>query len=98
MGCFIDKHPARALPTLEGNANVKDILTGHYKRRDDAINKCMKAAKKLNFNVFAIQDGGQCFSSANAKVAGLKYGKSPNCDKKSGKGGPMANAVYEILN
>ena len=31
LGCYKDKYPNRAIPTLEGNNEVKNILTGHYK-------------------------------------------------------------------
>ena len=96
LGCFADKHPARAIPTLEENDKVKSVLTPHYKRRDYAIEKCYGAAKFLKFNAFAVQDGGQCFASKNTKAEALKYGKSTNC-KDDGKGGPLASAVYEIL-
>jgi len=99
LGCFRDRllNGKRALPTLEGNANVAAILTGqHYKRRDNALGKCMNAAKHLNYDVFAVQDGGQCFAAKNARIAATKYGKSTLCNS-DGKGGPMANDVYEIV-
>ena len=96
LGCWKDQHPNRALPTIEGNSEVKSILTGHYKRRFDALGKCMRAAKKLGFNVFAVQDGGQCFAGKDAKVTAMRYGKSNECDAKTGKGGPLANDLYEL--
>ena len=72
------------------------ILDDHYKRRTDAIKKCYDAAINLGYNTFAVQDGGQCFSSKTADVTYNKYGSSSDCggDKK---GGPMANDVYKIL-
>ena len=71
-----------------------DPLDGHYKTRQDAVDKCFKAALKMKFEVFAVQDGGQCFSSADARS---KYKQAGNSDKcKIMKGGPMANDVYEI--
>ena len=45
--------------------------------------------------MFALQDGGQCFSSATATVSHEKYGTSTDCEA-GGKGGPMANDVYKI--
>ena len=96
MGCYKDRYPDRAIPTLEGNAEVKNILTGHYKRRVNALGKCMNAAKHIGATVFALQDGGQCFASKKAKVAALRYGKTIGCGK-DGKGGALASDVYEIV-
>ena len=94
LGCFKDSIP-RAIDSLEGNSKVTSILIGHYKTRIDAIEKCYLAAKQLWYNVFALQDGGQCFSSAIAMFTHDRYGTSSDCaiDKK---GGPMANDVYII--
>ena len=44
---------------------------------------------------FAIQDGGQCFSSETAHQTYDKYGTSTEC-LPDGEGGPMANQVYKI--
>ena len=92
LGCWKDSIP-RALPSFEGTSPTLD---GHYKRRERAFQKCFELAKSLNHKIFAVQDGGQCFASKNAKAEALKYGESPNC-KDDGKGGPLASAVYEIL-
>ena len=43
--------------------------------------------------IFAIQDSGAC-SGANTLDGYQKYGKSTRCE--GGKGGPLANDVYEI--
>ena len=75
---------------LEGKS---DALKVHYKRRDNPVEKCYTAALENKMPVFGIQDGGQCFGSADAKAA-KKYGASSACS--AGKGGPMANSVYEL--
>ena len=93
IGCWKDK-VARAIPTLEGNGNVTSIIDGHYKRRSREVEKCYLAALSLGFNTFAVQDGGQCFSSADAATTYNKYGKSTKC--YGGTGGPLANDVYRI--
>ena len=54
----------------------------------------MKAAIEKGFEVFAIQDGGQCLGSADAKARYKMGGSSTQC--RSMKGGPLANDVYEI--
>ena len=89
----MDKLP-RAIPTLEGNNKVSSIIDGHYKRRSREIEKCYQATLSLGYDTFAVQDGGQCFSSANAASTFNRYGKSTNC--YGGTGGPMANDVYRI--
>lgn len=99
LGCYNDKIP-RVIAELETstNANVTAVLgdtsVGKYKSREDAIAKCFKAAKVLGYTVFAVQDGGQCFSSATAEADSIKAGESTAC-LSDGKGGPMANAVYK---
>ncbi|KAL9972614.1 hypothetical protein ACROYT_G018952 [Oculina patagonica] len=91
IGCFQD-HGSRAIPTLEGHDS---ILDGSYQLRQNAIEKCYLAAKKRGFQVFAVQNGGWCASSASAFKTFNKYGKSSAC-KSDGKGGPWANQVYYI--
>ena len=93
VGCFKDD-VVRSIETLEGNPKVSKILTGHYKTRKTPVQKCYQAAKALNFKVFAVQDGGQCMSSATALKSYKNYGKSEAC--VSEKGGPMANYVWKI--
>ena len=77
---------------LEGKS---DILNEHYTRRENPIEKCHAAAAGKGYTIFAVQDGGQCFSSADAKTKYKKHGSSKACSS-DGKGGPMANSVYEI--
>ena len=81
----------RAIPQLEGK---DDVLNDNYKTRHDAIKKCAEAARQRGYTVFALQDGGWCASSTDAKFTYSKYGKSFAC--KNGKGGPFANNVYEV--
>ena len=80
---------------LEGKST---ILNEHYKRRNKPIEDCYNAAAEKGYVIFGLQDGGQCFSSfpdnGVKKVGFKKYGPSSAC--RGGKGGPMANSVYEI--
>jgi len=48
------------------------------------------------YNVFAVQDGGQCFGLNTEVITYNKYGASTDC-LSDGKGGPMANEVYQIM-
>jgi len=91
VGCYKDTAD-RAIPTLEG---TDAILDGHYQARIQAIEKCYEAANKRGFEVFAVQDGGWCASSATAVTTFDKYGVSSACGV-DGEGGPWANQVYFI--
>ena len=77
---------------MEGKS---DILNEHYTIRANPIQKCHDAAVGEGYTIFAVQDGGQCFSSAGASDTYNKYGPSRFCSH-DGEGGPMANSVYEI--
>ena len=92
LGCWTDKSN-RAIPTLEGKSS---LLDGSFTSRKDAIQKCFAAARSLGYQVFAVQDGGWCASSATAKSTFKKYGESTGCNP-DGKGSSMANAVYEMM-
>ena len=70
-------------------------MDGHYRWREHPIQKCYVTAKSLGRQIFAIQDGGQCFTSEGAQMSHQIYGPSSDC-KNDGEGGPMANEVYEI--
>ena len=83
------------METLEGNGNVSSILDGHYKRRQNSVQKCYKAALSLGFRLFAVQDGGYCSASSSMETY-EKKGPSSACSK-DGTGGPMANHVYKMI-
>jgi hypothetical protein len=91
LGCWKDDIP-RALPVLEGKSA---LLDGLYRSRDNPIQKCHAAAAEKGYTIFAVQDSGQCFSSADAKTKYKTHGSSTAC-ASDGEGGPMANSVYEI--
>ena len=100
LGCYRDNivNGKRVIPSIEGITpfvNGTIILDGHYKSRWNAIGKCYLAAWNLGYTTFAVQDGGQCFSSADARKNYNKFGKINACES-DGKGGPMANEVYAI--
>ena len=83
MGCYKDT-ASRAIPILEGQSF---ILDGSYWHRVDPIAKCAVAALSWGYNMFAVQNGGQCFGSATAPLTFDKYGKSTAC-WNGGEGGP----------
>ncbi|XP_078691944.1 uncharacterized protein LOC144922175 [Branchiostoma floridae x Branchiostoma belcheri] len=91
LGCWADTSD-RAIPILEG---TDPRLDGPYQSRQDAIQKCYQVAQSRGFTVFAVQNGGQCFGSANAFNTYNRYGPSTAC-AADGEGGPWANEVYQI--
>jgi len=90
LGCWKDDIP-RALTLLDG---ANQVLDGYYKTRESAIKKCHIAAYQKGLQIFAVQDGGQCFGSLGINSNYTKYGAATNC--KAMKGGSMANDVYEV--
>ena len=88
MGCFKDKQD-RAIKSLETKC---DLLDGHQNNRRDAIDKCYRCARRFGYKVFALQDGGQCFSDATGDFE--RYGTA-TCSG-NGLDGRYANDVYQI--
>ena len=91
VGCWEDRK-SRAVPILERS---DDRLRDTYWNRKAAIEKCYVVARENGLRIFSIQNGGQCFGSADRNVY-KKYGRSTKC--KNMKGGDWANDVYTILN
>ncbi|EDO50076.1 predicted protein [Nematostella vectensis] len=83
VGCFSDK-PERAMGKM-----IQDLRSHR-----DPIGRCSELAVKQGYQVFGVQDGGQCFFGPKAHITYDKYGTSKQC--KDLKGGKWANDVYEI--
>jgi len=58
------------------------------------VEKCAQYARDHHYSVFAVQNGGECFTGPNAHATYNKYGHAKNCDH--GKGGGWANDVYNF--
>jgi len=71
------------------------ILDGSHRRRKNTISKCALAAIRAGYQMFAVQSGGLCASSATAPQTFDKYGESSAC-QPDGEGGPYANQVYTL--
>ena len=92
IGCYADKLSAPAILSLEG----KDVLLdGDPDTREDAEQKSARVTLKRGYVYFAIQDDGRCLSNLTAQDTYNKYGLSADC--QGGKGGKMANDVYEVI-
>ena len=79
---------------------VPSILDGNYATRYNAVEKCYRAAVSRKYKVFALQRNGYCSSSPDAESTYKKHGypeegDTPACDS-NGKGGKLANEVYQI--
>eukprot|EP00058_Branchiostoma_floridae_P020771 XP_002606261.1 hypothetical protein BRAFLDRAFT_83987 [Branchiostoma floridae] len=92
LGCWKDNLTDRAIPTLEG---TDPRLGDSYGARSNPVEKCYQVAHSRGLTVFAVQDGGQCFGSANGHNTFFKYGRSSACGV-DGEGGTSTNEVYLI--
>ena len=81
LGCWKDSFD-RAVPGFQGYL----IVNGSY------VLGCYEIAKSLGFDIFAVQFGGECYTSLEALKSYNKYGGSSDCE--SGSGGRLANDVY----
>ncbi|XP_048576007.1 neurogenic locus notch homolog protein 2 [Nematostella vectensis] len=90
LGCYKDAATS-AIASLEG---VDPILDGAPNVRTHAKRKCALVAVNRGYTVFAVQDGGKCFSADDAHLTYFKYGTSSSC--VDGKGGVLANDVYVL--
>ena len=79
-GCFKDDKP-RALTYLG--------------IRVTAVEQCYAQAKKRGYDIFAVQNGDECWVQLPSDQHD-KYGNAKNC--YDGKGGVMTNNVYQIGN
>ena len=56
---------------------------------------CFQRAKYLGYDVFAIQNNGECFTTSRAGETYKQYGRSKACSA-DGSGGVLALEVYNI--
>ena len=80
LGCWKDKVPRAIVDGYEGHTDIQG---------------CFERAKALGNNVFAVQNGKECWTTATAGETYNKYGVTNGCSA-SGTGGKMANEVYKI--
>ncbi|PFX33592.1 Tolloid-like protein 1 [Stylophora pistillata] len=90
LGCWKDTETFAVTP-LEG---ADPLLTEPYLTRKKPIDTCAQVARKHDFRVFAIQNGGACLSGPTAGRMFNQFGESSSC--KAGKGGLFANDVYRL--
>ena len=79
MGCYKDTSD-RAFP--------------NYHRTNGTVEGCYKEALELGYEVFGVQNKGECWLDGAKKNNYDKHGESPAC--RNGIGGVWANDVYRI--
>ena len=82
-GCYNDKR-RRAIKYRLGN----------FHRRKDPVSACAAAALRRRFKVFAVENGGECYSGRLAHRTYNRYGPTNRC--RGGRGGPWAMDVYKF--
>ncbi|XP_028405506.1 uncharacterized protein LOC114528113 isoform X2 [Dendronephthya gigantea] len=91
LGCWHEDEKLQSLMSLEG---TDDLLQGSYKSRRNKITKCAMAARKRNFKVFALHNGGECRSGQSEGKTYQAHGKSRSCHE--GVGNYVSNHVYHV--
>ncbi|XP_039259925.1 uncharacterized protein LOC120336329 [Styela clava] len=96
LGCYNEEKPWKGNRIVAPVEDKFPTVSGSYKSRTNAIEKCAKVASCLGYKVFVIQDGGWCATSENAHKVYGKYGSSNAC-AQDGEGAGGTNAVYMLL-
>ena len=97
LGCWKDNLLSPAIPTLEGKSELlgQPPPEGIHLSLSDAIKRCFTAALSFGFNMFAIQNGRYCASSATGLKTYQMYGAATTC-MDNGEGWTVLNEVYEV--
>ena len=74
---------------------LDSLLDDSYQYRRRPFIKCALAAFNRGFEVFGIEDGGQCFTGPHAHKTYAVHGASDRC-RAGGYGGEWAIDVYKI--
>lgn len=90
VGCFKEK-PARAVPNFQGKVGPI-FTTGKFV---NSVQQCAAMARKAKAEVFALQNGDQCWTSESDQQY-KKYGVETDLKKCGARGGPYTNQVYTL--
>ena len=91
LGCWKDHGSDRAISGENRLPQDKDEYIANTK---DLIGDCYKYTKEQGWTVFAAQNQGECYTSADAESTYQKHSTSAVCE--NGKGGFNAMDVYKI--
>merc|ERR1719232_365767 len=75
---------------------MHELLKDNYKTRSEAFEKCRQATWDRGYSVFALQDGGACYTGPKADSTYKGRGSKSDACKPDGMGGVEANQVYEM--
>ena len=92
VGCYGDSITS-SFSSLEG---TDSILNGSYTSRTNPIAKCAVATMRKSSNMFAVQDGGRCASSAAASLTQFDMNEKSDVCLPDGEGGSWASQVYSL--
>ncbi|KAL9979998.1 hypothetical protein ACROYT_G008528 [Oculina patagonica] len=93
VGCFQDNSKQRAFPTM-----LKNMRGGiDWNHLEKIVQKCALLTKQKNYQVFAIQFYGECWSGDSSQVHYDRLGALDKSKCPFGVGGPSINAVYRLL-
>merc|ERR1712055_473084 len=90
-GCYKNPIPQKVDLLEKTDARLDNPL--HYKRRENAIEKCFAVAKDAGYEHFAVGNKGQCWGSNTESYK--YYGKAKDCPAH-GKGKYAVINVYAI--
>ena len=93
LGCFVEKK--RKLQLL----NIKfGSFANSYSASDPymTVVKCAHLARDMNYEYFAVQDRGDCWTDKNIVYNYYKYGSAPPENCVGGVGASYTNFVYRI--
>ena len=90
LGCYKDllNH---SMTLLDGKY---DLVDDDAFQRKYPVEKCAVVALYQGYSVFALQNGGQCYSGPDAESVYDQHGPAVNCT--GGLGGSLANDVYKL--
>ena len=91
LGCWADTGTNRAI--LGGN-RLAQYEAEYVTKIRDLIEDCHNFAQSKGWNVFGVQYGRECFTSADAENTYQKHGQTDRCF--NGEGGFDAMDVYKI--
>ncbi|XP_039274067.2 uncharacterized protein LOC120348022 [Styela clava] len=91
LGCWADDPSDEAIWPPVDHFLELDLLS-----RKKPIKECAEFAYSRGYSVFALQNGGICYTSSNAEKTYTKHGSSAACGT-NGKGGVNANQVYKFV-
>ena len=92
MGCFVEKKHSKLLNRKFGS------FTNTYNASDPyaTVIKCAHLARDMDYEYFAVQNLGDCFTDKNIADTYEKYGEALSEKCVGGVGATLTNFVYRL--